>query len=344
MVLRPETISSTNPFSSPSVRERLRNSGLVLPVTYLVNRIDIGTVTVRLLVARVSDAGLEPLAKGYAICNLGQDVDATGVLREDAMQRVADAVSGFLAQRDALPGGKDIPTVCVATSASRDAANGGVFRAKIEALGVRLAIVPGEREAALSFAGASLDFPGRPVVVVDVGGGSTEIIAGMGGADPVLAHSFNIGCRRVTERFLHTNPPTPEELTAAAVWMSGEMEPYLTQVREAGFGGAKVVAVAGTATSVVSIHKEMAVYDSAQVHGFPVSQEILQAVLDRLTALPLEDRRCVVGLDPRRADVIVGGLLVLVCVLRLLGAHGFTASENDLLQGGVLALSRGELR
>ena len=198
--------------------------------------IDIGTVTCRFLMMRVGESGgLTELARGYRICNLGVGVDATGRLRDDAMERVADAVRGFVAQRDELAAreglaGEDVPTLCLATSASRDAENGDEFRARIEALGVPIAIIPGETEAALSFAGAALDYAGESVVVIDIGGGSTEIIAGQSGNPPAFAHSFDVGCRRITERFLASDPPTADELSAARTWARDLFAPYIARM------------------------------------------------------------------------------------------------------------------
>ena len=315
--------------------------------------IDIGTVTCRFLCVRIDAAGAcEVLDRGYRICNLGVGVDATGHLREDAMDRVAAAVGEFVARRDAiaaaygLPAGEDavtaIPTACVATSASRDARNADEFRARIEAAGVHLSIIPGEREAALSFAGASADYPGLPVVVIDIGGGSTEVIAGEGGGAPAFARSFNVGCRRITERFLHTDPPTAKELAAARAWAADIFAPYLASVPEDGFAGAQVVAVAGTATSVVSVELAMAAYDPSRVHGAWVSREVLRRMLDTFAGQTCEARAATQGLDPKRADVIVGGLLTLDVLLELLGAPGYAASEADLMHGAAFALARGE--
>ena len=309
--------------------------------------IDIGTVTCRFLMLRVHpDGSWEQLARGYRICNLGQGVDATGRLREDAMARVEDAVAAFLAHRNELAvaegvAGEAVPTVCLATSASRDASNAGEFRARIEALGAHIAIIPGETEAALSFAGAALDYAGRPVVVIDIGGGSTEIIAGVSGNPPAFAHSFQVGCRRITERFLVADPPTAEQLAAARTWVRGEFATYIMSVRSAGFGGAPLVAVAGTATSVVSVEKALVPYDPAQVHGVEVSRDILQRQIAIYAGQTVAERSATVGLDPKRADVILGGLIILDEILDLFAATSYTASETDLMHGAILMMARG---
>ncbi len=303
--------------------------------------IDIGTVTCRLLLADVDECGgLHELERGYRITNLGEDVDATGVLKREAMLRVDAAIAEFLEviARYETP---DAPVVmrCVATSASRDAANAGEFSALMAARGVELSVIPGEEEANLSFFGASGDFLGERLVVVDIGGGSTEIIAGEAGQSPALARSFNVGCRRVTEKFLAADPPTLEELHAAEAWIASEMGSYFEQVRAAGYAGVRVVAVAGTATSVVSMRDRMTVYDASLVHGACVSEDELADVYRMLSGMTCAQRKTVVGLDPGRAPVIVAGLVILRMVLRMAGAHAFTASESDILQGVILSIA-----
>lgn len=302
--------------------------------------IDIGTVTCRMLLASVTERGaVEPLAKRYAITNLGQGVDATGRLSEEAMERVRTVVASYMGELAAFRTERGVPVhlTAVATSAARDAENAGGFRAMLEGLGVRLSVIPGQREAALSFLGAGSAFPGQRVVVVDIGGGSTEVVAGVAGDEPAVARSFDIGCRRVTERFLHADPPTEGELAQARVWVRGQFAPYFARLRDAGFGDARLVAVAGTATTVVSVRDAMEVYDSARVHGSVVTREQLDEVFRRFASVPMEKRRLIVGLDPDRAPVIVAGMVILQEVLAAAGADSFTVSESDILEGIVLA-------
>ncbi len=301
--------------------------------------IDIGTVTCRMLVADVDESGaLHELRREYAITNLGEDVDATGVLKPEAMQRVAQVVARFQAVlEECQPAdGRGISTVAMATSASRDAENADEFVAMLDELGVTLSVIPGEREAALSFAGASCDFVGEDIFVVDIGGGSTEVIAGKAGGSPVAAHSFNIGCRRITEKFLHVDPPASDELAQARAWSEEGMRAYFETLRAQGFSPTRLVAVAGTATTVVAVLEHMAVYDSARVHKFVVSREMFDEVYEQLSSLVLEERKQVVGLDPGRAPVIVAGLAILQVVMDLADVDSFTVSESDILHGIVL--------
>lgn len=342
--------------------------------------IDIGTVTCRMLVADVISGRVVPVAREYEITNLGEGVDATGVLSEAAMRRVAAAIDRYLAVRDALdtPEHPVLRTVCVATSAARDAKNADEFAQMLAERGLALAVIPGEQEAALSFRGASADFADfgvrsscggyagyagyagrdersdravfRPadsdsatsdrIMVVDVGGGSTEVVVGCAGQMPEAIHSFNIGCRRMTERFLKSDPPAACEIEQARAWCACELESYFSQV-SAVHAVDRMVAVAGTATTAVSIRDAMEVYDSARVHGSMVSLVELEAVTQRLASLPVREREQVVGLDPRRAPVITAGMIILEEVMRAAGVCEFTASESDILQGMILGAAEG---
>ena len=303
--------------------------------------IDIGTVTCRMLVVDVGESGLHELTREYVITNLGEGVDATGELKPEAIDRVVRAIDGFLAVRDSLstPDHPVIRTVAVATSAARDARNAADFAARLRERGIELSVIPGSREAALSFSGASIDFSGERLMVVDVGGGSTEVVMGVGGAEPVCAHSFNVGCRRVTEKFLASDQPAPEELARARAWIHEKMASWFVEQSKEAADLERVVAVAGTATTVVSIRDRMEAYDSSRVHKAQVSRQELLEVYERLAALPLSARKQVVGLDPKRAPVMVAGLLILLEVLDFAGIDAFTVSETDILHGITLAVS-----
>lgn len=303
--------------------------------------IDIGTVTSRMLVAEVDEGRLTVLHRAYGITNLGIGVDATGMLAPESIERTVAKIREYLQVLDGFRTDEqpDIPLLAMATSASRDASNADEFVGQLRELGVELSVIPGEREAALTFAGATAAFPGETLLVVDVGGGSTELIVGRSGEEPQLVHSFNIGCRRVTERFLHSDPPTQQEIDEADAWMRAEFAPYFEEMARAGLMPNRIVAVAGTATSVVSMDQQMAVYDSSRVHGARITKAQLDAVRNRMVGMTVEERRHVVGLDPERAPVIAAGMLVLQAVVELAGTDGFTASESDILEGIVLSMA-----
>ncbi len=303
--------------------------------------LDIGTVTCRLLIASVEGDKLVEIERQCAITNLGIDVDKTGVLRSDAIDRVVDQVSHYVSRvKSYTDSASTIPLTAIATSASRDAKNASDLVKRLDDLGVELSVIAGQREAALSFKGASRAFPGENLLVVDIGGGSTEVIMGKGGEDPVFSHSFDIGCRRVTERFLFSDPPLVDELDIARNWIYETMKPLFDAAERQGCVIDRIVAVAGTATSTVAIDKKMEVYDPARVDSTVVPHDTLERIYDELRALPLTDRREVVGLEPDRASVIVAGMLILLVILELAGKGEFTVSESDILQGIVMDAAR----
>lgn len=303
--------------------------------------IDIGTVTCRLFIAQVNGRIERELVRECCITNLGIGVSQTGVLRPDAIERVVSCIADYKALCDAVAreeGLDAIPITAVATSAARDAKNSDELVTKLAECGVTLNIISGELEADLSFRGASSEFPDERIAVVDVGGGSTEVIFGTARDGVEFAHSFDIGCRRITEMFIQHDPPTVEELAAARAYLlesfsallESQLEQHLVQ---------RVVAVAGTATSVVSVDLAMETYDSARVHKTVVPDATLDAVLRLLAGMTEEERKGVVGLEPKRASVIVAGMLILQCVLQVLGHTSFTVSESDILQGIIMTES-----
>ena len=303
--------------------------------------IDIGTVTARLLVADVTDGVVDEVVRRSAITHLGEGWTGTGVLSAHGIARVADAVGSFAEEARALGVQR---TVAVATSAARDASNSHELLGALEAVGVRPEIISGDREGFLAFLGATYGFCDERVLVVDVGGGSTELVlgsacgdGGMHTVDIEMARSINVGSRRVTELFLASDPPSDAELDRAAAWVADELRPY--------FGSLKgrprdMVAVAGTATSIAAIDLALDPYDPDRVHGYRIGGPSLLDVLQRLSSITLEERRRVVGLEPERAGVIVGGALILQSVMAYAGLSSTLVSEHDILYGMVLDLDR----
>jgi exopolyphosphatase/guanosine-5'-triphosphate,3'-diphosphate pyrophosphatase len=305
--------------------------------TRRIAAIDVGTVTTRLLVADVAPDGITEVERSTDITHLGAGLSASGALSQDAMARVAD-VLGRYAERLEATGVEAVRAI--ATSASRDAANGAEFGALAEARGVRLEIVPGAREAELSFLGTTYELRGDGQLVVDCGGGSTELVlGGVGGeraereARIVAARSFDVGSRRMTELYLASDPPRPSELAAARAWAAEELRPFFERTDER---ARRMIAVAGTATSLAAIDLGRATYDPALVHGHVLTGSALAELLEMLAALPLDRRREVVGLHPERAGVIVAGALILETVLALAGLDELTVSEHDILYGILL--------
>lgn len=300
--------------------------------------IDIGTVTTRLLVADVSADGIAEVERSTDITHLGEGLSATGRLSEAAMGRVAEVIARYVRTIESLSAEH---VTALATSASRDAENAEEFLALLGAHGLVPAIIPGEREAMLSFAGAASDMDASDdLLVVDLGGGSTELILGdvsvvdgVRVAEVVKARSIDVGSKRATERFLISDPPTAVELAAAREWATAQLRPYFDGLRDR---PKQMVAVAGTATSLSAIKQELAVYDSALVHRSCLEGSELADLTEMLASMPLEQRKNVPGLDPGRAPVIVAGSLILETVVALAGLDSTLVSEHDILYGILL--------
>ncbi len=286
-----------------------------------VAAVDIGTNSTRLLIAD----GDRELARESIVTRLGEGVDRSGRLAEDAQVRVLDVLARFREQIG------DARGAAVMTSAVRDAANGDAFAARVrKALGFEARVLSGDEEARLTFAGATSKRHGADrVLVVDVGGGSTELVLGRAGE--VSWHtSLQVGVVRHSERHLHSDPPTAAELDALRADVRAALDVRTAEVDVA-------IAVAGTPTQCASIDLELNDYDPARIEGHVLTAQTLAEQLDRLAALPLAERRDVRGLDAARAPVIVAGIAILLEVVRCFGLPKVEASERDILWG--LALS-----
>lgn len=294
-----------------------------------VAAIDIGTVTARLLIAEVRDGRVREIARRTVITQLGEGLTATGRLSDAAMGRAAGTVREF-ATEASLAGAR---ISAVATSASRDAANGAEFLGMLEDAGARPEIISGDREAYLSFLGTTYGLDGDRILLADIGGGSTELVLGNvhdGDREILAARSIDVGSKRVTEMFLHADPPTADELAEARAWIDSQLGAFLGALPER---PRRLYAVAGTATSLSAIDMRMEVYDSEKVHGSRVPAARVSELRAMLAGLPEAERRQVVGLEPARAGVIVAGTLVLESILALAGLPETVVSEHDLLYG-----------
>ena len=302
--------------------------------------VDIGTNTTRLLVADVEDGRVHELDRRTKVTRLGEGVDATGRLADHAIARVADRLGDYKAEIDELQPER---TIALATSATRDAENGDEFRQMLrDRFDLDARIIPGEEEARLTFLGATAARPPGegPVVVIDIGGGSTEYVAGMTGDSPTFRVSTQAGSVRQTERHLHEDPPSDEDLAtlrAAVRSIIGDAIP--PEVRES---IEAAIAVAGTATSLAAIDQQLDPYDPAKVDGYKLMQETTERLLAELAALPLAERREVTGLHPDRAPTIVAGAAILLESMQLFGLESVEVSEADILHGAALDLAAAE--
>ncbi|TML99979.1 MAG: Ppx/GppA family phosphatase [Actinobacteria bacterium] len=300
-----------------------------------VGVVDIGTNSTRLLAADVAPEGVTVLDRESIVTRLGQGVDATGRLADEAMDRVRDALTQYRERLDALRTERD---VAVLTSAVRDAANGPAFVDEVASrFGLRAQVLAGDEEARLTFLGATSERdPDDPtaVVVIDIGGGSTELVEGHGRRMDFHV-STQAGVVRQTERHIKSDPPRHEELEALAddvraVYAAAVPDDVRAAVDRA-------IAVAGTATSLAAIDLELDPYDPERVHGHTLMRGRIEELLARLAQMPLAERRKVTGLHPDRAPTIVAGCVLLIEALRLFGLQSVEISEHDILRGAAIA-------
>jgi exopolyphosphatase/guanosine-5'-triphosphate,3'-diphosphate pyrophosphatase len=299
--------------------------------------VDIGTNSTRLLIARVEDGRVEELERQSKVTRLGQGVDSTGRLAEEAVERVFAVLDEYKQLIDEVGAER---TVALATSAVRDSENGDEFRAKVhDRFGFDLRTLSGDEEAQLTFRGATSARSDRddPTLVIDIGGGSTELVTGRPGAEPDFHVSTQAGSVRQTERHLHDDPPAhgqPEALRREVRGIVEEAVP--AAVRES---VARGIAVAGTATQLAAIDLGLEERDRERVHGHVMALESVRRMLDQLASVPLEERRRTRGLDPDRAPTIVAGAAILVEVMQAFGLDEVEASERDILHGAALFAS-----
>jgi exopolyphosphatase/guanosine-5'-triphosphate,3'-diphosphate pyrophosphatase len=300
-----------------------------------VAAIDCGTNSIRLLITDIADGIEEELVREMRIVRLGQGVDATGRLAPEAIERTLAATREYAELIASLHA--DRVRFC-ATSAARDASNSAEFMSAIEDIvGVRPEILTGAEEAQASFIGATrgLDETGGDVLVVDIGGGSTELVVGR---DEVVAWStsLDIGSVRMTERFLRTDPPTADEIEECSDFLrealaeaSADLSPVTT-----------LVGVAGTATTVAAHALNLPVYDRSAIHGARLTLAETREACASLVGMTVQERRALPFMHPGRADVIGGGALVLDAVLTSLplATNELLVSEHDILDGIALAL------
>lgn len=294
--------------------------------------VDCGTNSVRLLVCRLIDGRLVERDRRLHLTRLGQGVDATGRFHPDALARTLVALADFGAELDDL--GVRHRRV-VATSAARDAANSAEFFAGVRArLGVDAEVIAGAEEARLSFAGAVGALPdlAQPVLVMDIGGGSTELVVGRDGV-PAHAISLDVGSVRLRERLLRSDPPLPDEVAAAR----GHVDALLDTTGIDFDAVSSWVGVGGTATSLSALAQGLQSYDRALVHGSVLSGTELTTLTERLLGLPVEEVTALPTMVPGRADVICAGALICATVAQRVSGP-LLVSEADILDGIVLGL------
>jgi exopolyphosphatase/pppGpp-phosphohydrolase len=295
-------------------------------MTGRVAAIDCGTNTIKLLVGALPEVDV----REQRMVRLGQDLDRTGRIADEALERAFSAIDEYaeIIRSYAVPPSR---VRFVATSATRDASNSEVFVAGVRSrLGVEPEVVSGSEEAALSFDGAVRNLrtpPAEPVLVIDIGGGSTELI--LGGSAPDAAYSMDIGSVRLHERHLHSDPPTRSEVEACIADIDAHLDACPVTPADA----ATAVGVAGTVTQLAAVALDLPAYDRTAVDQAVFPVETIQATVDRLVAMTVDERRALPSMHPGRADVIDAGVLILSRVLRRAGVPSLVVSEADILDG-----------
>jgi exopolyphosphatase / guanosine-5'-triphosphate,3'-diphosphate pyrophosphatase len=300
--------------------------------------VDIGSNSTRLLVAELDDGRVtRELVRHSEVTRLGSGVDTDSRLRDDAMERTFRVLDGYkteIDEHDCAVG------VAVLTSAVRDSANGEEFAAEVRRrYELEPHVLTGDQEAQLTFLGATSERDGSnraPTLMLDIGGGSTELVIGSG-SEVDFHVSTQAGVVRQTERHLHRDPPEPGEM--------GELVADVREILEDNVPGERRhavqhgIAVAGTATSLAAIAQHLDPYDPERVHGYLLHAGECERILDELSAMTLQERRHVPGLHPDRAPTIVAGVLIFREVLRLFGLEQIEISEHDILRGAALGLA-----
>lgn len=309
-----------------------------------VAAVDCGTNSARLLVADVDPDGagggtLTDVVRRMEITRLGQGVDRTGRLAPEAIERTRQTLAAYTVELRQL-GARRVRVV--ATSATRDATNRDDFRDMVRStIGVEPEVITGGEEAALSFAGAVRGLVGAesPYLVVDIGGGSTEVVLGDGhpdspGGTVESAHSMDVGCVRLTERHFHgpdANPPTPDQVAAAEADVRAALDVARRTVSVE--KARSVVGLAGSVTTVAALVLDLPRYDAARIHHSRIDAAAIRAVSDRLLTMTHAERAALPVLHPGRVDVIGAGALVLRVIVEEIGADQIIVSEHDILDG-----------
>jgi exopolyphosphatase / guanosine-5'-triphosphate,3'-diphosphate pyrophosphatase len=298
--------------------------------------VDIGTNSTRLLVADVGDGRIAEVERRTSVTRLGRGVDTSRQLAAEAVDEVCRTVGEYIEAYESL-GAERVSAI--ATSAVRDAANAGAFIAELrERFALDARILDGAEEARLVYLGAGATRrTADSTLVVDIGGGSTELVVGTGEEITFFA-SLQAGTVRHTERYLKADPPDAGELEALAGDVRSLIDAELTG--EAIASASKGIAVAGTPTSLAAIDQELDPYDPERVHGYRLSLGSIQRMCSLLASKSLEERLQVTGLHPGRAPTIVAGVVILIQVMRAFGLTEIEVSEHDILYGAALETAR----
>jgi exopolyphosphatase/guanosine-5'-triphosphate,3'-diphosphate pyrophosphatase len=291
-----------------------------------VAAVDLGTNSTRLLVADVEGEHLDEVVRRLTITRLGEGVDERRRLLPVPIARVRNSLADYRRELEELGATR---TLAIATSAVRDAENGEAFLGEIEwSYGFETRLLDGSEEAALMLRGVAA---GRTLaddtMLVDIGGGSTELVLDSNGNRPAST-SLDVGCVRVTERFLGSDPPSTSELEKAAAFVRSLLPAYEPK---------RAIGVAGTVTTLATLGLGLGEYNPERTHGHRLTRAAVDRELERLSVMTTEERLAVPGIEPGRAPVIVAGIVVLREIMDAYGLAEIEVSERDILHGAALA-------
>ncbi len=292
--------------------------------------VDIGTNSVRYLICDVdSDGELSVIERGGEITRLGQDLHANGLLDHNAVERTARTAAEIVTRGKGLHVEK---TLLAATSAARDAANSEYFVDRLRlSTGIELQILSGIQEAEAIYAGVTHEMPElqEKALIIDIGGGSTECIYHLDTGE-VAFNSIDIGAVRMTERFVENDPPRKDELSEMHSFVINQFE---ERISAKDFSSLKCIGVGGTITTLPAIILGMTEYDRGKVHGYALKKREIRDVLEELSSITLTERKRITGLQVRRADIIVAGIVILESFLDFAGFDGLQVSDRGILFG-----------
>ncbi|RDY20655.1 Ppx/GppA phosphatase family protein [Criibacterium bergeronii] len=302
-----------------------------------VATIDIGTNSMRLLLADYENENIVSNKKVAKVTKIGRGVDQNKLLSEQAINENVNVLEEFV---KTAKQNKAEKIAVMATSALRDAKNSEEFLEKAyERTGIRVTILSGDMEAKLGFMGIkSLLDPHDYSLTVDIGGGSTEFIVGDVTGEIIFAKSENIGCVRLTEKFLKSDPPTDFEISCMTDYMNQVFEDTFEVIRK--YKISQVIGIGGTFTSLSSMLQHLEVYNPLKVHKSKLYIDDVVSLYDELAAMPLSYKQTIVGLQAKRADVIFAGVAIIKCIMQHLGTNVVTVSEFDNLEGLIFEIMK----
>lgn len=306
----------------------------------IASAIDIGTNSIRCLIAKVEEGRMSPLFREARITRLGESLAAEMELQEGAIERTLKVISEYRDSIEILGSANNLRVV--ATSAVRDASNQDEFLREVsECCGYDVEVITGEQEAELSFKGAVFNneeafVSNRPTLVIDIGGGSTEIIVGSH-EEILFTQSLDVGCVRLFELFLHHDPPSLSEVKALRDYLWQKTQ-GLAETINAYYPG-RAIGLAGTLSTLTQIKQQLKVHNPERIHGSFLSRADVNTIYDQLVKLPTNTRKRIIGLQPERADTIVAGTLILLELMKAFRLMEIMVSEHDILDGLILSMA-----